>query len=195
MKKVLFSKRDDGFTISYASFRDFNKIHQLVNELSVESKEIFSPWLFRKDRSFKEKIGKYVARTSLLPILGTLIKKIFPYAYLVILKLESPDSELVGYLSCYFFKKRNDGYYEAVTGGAMSEKYTGKGLGTWIRSSIFDVAKKERVKLLRAGAYAENEKILRIVIDKLGWKIVGKRKIKSIYDGKIREELELIKEL
>jgi len=194
MKKV-FTKRDDGFTISYASFRDFTKIQQLVNALPVESKQFFSPWLFMENQSLKVKMGKFLASKSLLPIFGTLIKKFFPYAYLVILKVESPDSKLVGYLACYFFKKRNDGYYEATTGGAMSEKYGRKGLGTWIRSSIFEVARKERVKLLRAGSFSENKQILRIVVDKLGWKVIGKRKVKSEYDGKIREVVDLIKEL
>ena len=194
MKKVI-SKRDDGFTISYGTFRDFRNIHQLVTDLSTGSKIFFSPWLFNKEQSFKLKIGKLLARLSLLFPFGTLIKQFFPYAYLVILKVESPDSKLVGYLACYFFKKRNDGYYEATTGGAMSEKYRGMGLGTWIRSSIFDVAKKEHVKLLKVGAFSDNKQILKILIDKLGWKVVGKRKAKSGYDGKIREELELIKEL
>jgi len=194
MKKI-FNKRKDGFTISHASIRDLKKIQQLVNELSDESKQFFFPWLFKKDPSFKEKLGKFLATTSLLPVFGPIIKKLLPLAYLVILKVESSDSELIGYLACYFFKKRNDGYYEAKTGGAMSERYRGKGLGTWIRSAVFDVARKEHVKLLRAGAYAENKQILRIVVDKLGWKVVGKRKVRSGYDGKIREELELIKEL
>ena len=125
MKKI-FCKRDDGYTISYASFRDFNKIQKLVDELSVESKRVFSPWLFNKDQSFKGKMGKFLASRSLLPIFGTLIKKFFPYAYSVILKVESPDSKLIGYLACYFFKKRNDGYYEVTTGGAMSESYRKK---------------------------------------------------------------------
>ena len=38
-------------------------------------------------------------------------------------------------------------------------------------------------------------KIIKILVDKLGWKVVGNRKAKSGYDGKIQEELELIKEL
>jgi len=194
MKKVI-SKRDDGFTISYASFRDFNKIQQLVNELPVESKQFFSPWLFTENQSLKVKMGKFLASKSLLPLFGTLIKKFFPYAYLVILKVESPDPKLVGYWAWYFFKKRNDGYYEVTTGGATSEKYRRKGLGTWMRSFIFEVARKEHVKLLRAGSFSENKQILKILVDKLGWKVIGKRKVKSGYDGKIREVTDLIKEL
>jgi len=194
LKNNTIEKRDDGFTLSYGTRNDLKKIQKLVNELSDESKRFFHPWIFKKEHTIKEKIGKIVVNLSLIPQLGQIIKKIFPYAYYVILKVESPDSELVGYLSCYFFKKRNDGYYEATTGGAMSEKYRGMGLGTWIRGSIFDVAKKEHVKLLRAGAFSENKNIIKIVVDKLGWKVVGKRKIKSC-NGEIREELQLIKEL
>ena len=57
------------------------------------------------------------------------------------------------------------------------------------------VAKKENVKILRGGTPATNKKIIKINVEKLGWKITGTRRVISRYDGTEYEEVQMEKEL
>jgi len=195
LTKNVLEKRTDGFFISYATLSDYERIQDLVDYLSPETKKFFSVWLFNKKPRFKVKMGQWIAKLSLCPGFKKIIKKIFPYGFVIILKVESA-SELVGYQALYFFKLLNDGTFKAKNAGAISEKFQGVGLGTWIRSLMLDVAKKENVSLLEGGVYSDNKKILKIMTEKLGWKIVGvKKNVKSEYDGLLRDQIQLVKKI
>jgi len=79
-------------------------------------------------------------------------------AYLVILQVKSPQSIVVGFVVLNHFQKIPDGYFSAFQGTAISEDYQGKGLSTFLRNSMQEVAKKENLGIMRAGIYLENKK-------------------------------------
>jgi len=195
MKNNLIERRDDGYTLSYATIGDIKKIQRLVDELPTETKRLFNPWLFIKNPSLKVRIARIGSRLSLLPGFKKIIKIIFPLSYMVIIKLESPKSEIIGYLALTLFRRYTSGTFLAQPGGAIAEKYQNKGLGTWIRVTRDEVAKKENVKILRGGTSATNKKIIKINVEKLGWKITGIKKVTSLYDGTEYDEVQLEKEL
>jgi len=195
LKKNVIEKRENGYTLSYATYTDIKKIQKLVDDLPKETKRLFNPWLFVKNPSFKVKIARLGSRISLLPGFKKIIKLIFPLSYIVIIKLESPKSEIIGYLAITLFRRYTNGTFIAQPGGAIAEKYQNKGLGSWIRAVRDEVAKKENVKILRGGTPATNKKIIKINVEKLGWKITGIKKVISQYDGTEYEEVQLEKEL
>jgi len=79
MKKSIIAKRKDGFVISYATFEDFKNLKNLVKNLSKESKSLFGLWLFDEKPTVKARIGQIIAPLSLLPYIGPLTKKYFPW--------------------------------------------------------------------------------------------------------------------
>lgn len=195
MKNDFIDKREDGYVLLYATYRDIKKIQKLVDDLPLETKRLFNPWLFVKNPSFKVRLARFVSHLSLLPGFKKIIKFVFPSSYIVIIKLESPKSEIIGYLALTLFRRYTSGTFIAQPGGAIAEKYQNKGFGTWIRAARDKVAKKENVKILRGGTPASNKKIIKINVEKLGWKITGVKKVASRFDGTKYDEVQLEKEL
>jgi len=195
LNENVIEKREDGYTLSYATFRDIKNIQKLVDDLSPEIKRLFNPWLFVKNPSFKVRLARVGSSLSLLPGIKKIIKYIFPLTYIVIIKLESPESDIIGYLALTLFRRYHNGTFIAQPGGAIAEKYQDRGLGTWIRTVRDKVAKKENVKILRGGTPATNKKIIKINVEKLGWKITGTGRVISRYDGTEYEEVQMEKEL
>jgi len=160
MKKSIIAKREDGFVISYASFGDFKNLKNLVKNLSKESKCLFPAWLFEEKPTLKKRIGQIIAPLSLIPIIRPLTKKIFPMAYLAILQVKSPKSIVVGFVYLNRFQKISDGYFSAYQGTVISDDYQGKGLGTFLRKYMEEVAKKENLGIMKGGGVLENKKSL-----------------------------------
>lgn len=160
MEKSIIAKREDGFVISYAWFEDFKNIKNLVKNLSKESKCLFSHWLFDEKPTFQARIGQIIAPLSLLPIIRPLAKKIFPMAYLVILQVKSPESKVVGFILLNHFQKISDGYFSAFLGTVVSDDYQGKGLATFLRNTMLEITKKEKLGILKSGVFLKNEKSL-----------------------------------
>jgi len=160
MKKSIIAKREDGFVISYATFEDLKNLKNLVKNLSKESKCLFTDWLYDEKPTVKIRIGQIIAPLSLLPFIGPLTKKIFPMAYLVILQVKSPQSTVVGCVSLNNFQKISDGYFSAYQSTVISDDYQSKGLGTFLRNNMQEVAKKENLGIMKAGVFLENKKSL-----------------------------------
>ena len=107
MKNSIITKREDGFTIALSSFSDFKRLKKLVKGLSEESKCLFTPWLFNENPKFKVRIGQTIAKFSLIPIIGKILKKILPRGFIIILMVESPKQEVVGFVYIYNFKRNS----------------------------------------------------------------------------------------
>ena len=73
----IINKGEDGYYVTFATWSDFPKLKKLVNELSEEAKQFYDPWMFKEKGSIKIRIGQIIARFSLIPIIGKLLKIIF----------------------------------------------------------------------------------------------------------------------
>jgi len=160
MKKFIIEEREDGFVISYATFRDFKNLKNLVKNLSKESRCLFTPWLFNEKPTLKYRIGQIITPLSLIPIIRPLTKKIFPMAYLVILQVKSPQFVVAGFVYLNRFQKISDGYFSAHKGVVISDDYQGKGLSTFLHKQLQEVAKKENLGIMRGATFIENKKSL-----------------------------------
>lgn len=132
----MLAKREDGFTVSLAKNEDFLNFIKLINDLSEESKEYYNPWMFKKNPSLKIKLSQILVRLSLNQLIGKIIKKIFPFGYVVILKCESPKGELAGNMCMYNFKRVDNGKFLVTESKVIFDKFQNKGLSGFL-TSIF----------------------------------------------------------
>jgi len=158
MKKSIIKEREDGYVISNASFGDFKNLKNLVKNLSKESRCLFPAWLFEEKPTLKKRIGQIIAPLSLIPVIRPLTKKIFPMSYLAILQVKSPKSIVVGFVYLNRFQKISNGYFSAHQGTVISDDYQGKGLGTFLRKHMEEVAKQENLGIMKGGGVLENKK-------------------------------------
>jgi len=165
----LVGKREDGFIVSYATFGDFKKLKKLVKELSPQSKCHFTPWLFQEKPNIEVRIGQMFGKFSLLYPLGSIIKKIFPHGYSIILKVESPTFEVVGFVYLYNFKKLSNGNFHATYGNVISDQYQGKGLGRFQHQQLQEVIKNHNVEFVEANVYLDNKRNIEL-LQKSGFK-------------------------
>jgi len=192
MKKSIIAKREDGFVISYATFEDFKNLKNLVKNLSKESKCLFTAWLFDEKPTIKVRIGQIIAPLSLLPFIRPLTKKIFPMAYLVILQVKSPQSTVAGFVYLHKFQKISDGYFSATQGTIISDDYQSKGLGTFLRNYMQEVAKKENLGIMKGGGVLENKKSLSYY-EKNGFEVEKIEKNVLLSCGKRHDTIEFVK--
>jgi len=182
-KNHMLAKREDGFTIMRAKLSDFTKFTELIDNLSEESKEFYNPWMFKKNPNLKIRLGQIVARFSLIPTLGKIIKKIFPHGYVVILKCESPDGELAGNMCMYNFKRVEGGKYMVVESKVIFDKFQNIGLSGFLTKSFCEIAKEEGVQFVKSGTRPDNIRN-RKTYEKYGWKFKGIQKRLHEYKGK-----------
>jgi len=158
MKEDIIAKREDGITISYTTFNDFKKLQKLVKGLSEESKCQFTPWLFNEQPNFKIKIGQICAKYSLIPFIRKIVKKILPRGFTIILKVESSQKEVIGFVYLYNFKKLSDGSFYVTHGDVIADGYQGKGIGTFQRFHMQEEIKKNNIRYCEANIFLDNEK-------------------------------------
>jgi len=187
--KSILAKRDDGFTISLAKWKDYSKIIELVDNMSEESKQYYQPWMFRKIPGLKIRLGQILARCSLVSIIAKFIKNLFPNGYAVILKCESSDNEIAGTQCMYNFKRLPNGKYMVTESKAIFDKFQNMGLSGFITESFIEIARKENVGIVRSGTRSDNTRNKKTYL-KYGWKhketISGAHKYKGkTYDNQI----------
>jgi len=192
-KNKIIAKKDD-FIIQYARWNDFPKLKVLANSLTGENKRFYHPWMFDMNPSFKIRLGQIVCRFSLIPCIGSLIKKLFPYGFTVILKCLSKDGDIVGTNAIYNFKRLENGKYLASHGDMIKEEFQGLGLGKFQRQQMAEVARKEGVKKIIATVHVDNERS-RDRVSKLSWRIVKLKKNKDEFNGKKYDVVEVEKDL
>ena len=163
-------EREDGFIISKAKSKEFPVFKKLVEELPDEIKQNYSPWMFEKNVNLKIKLGQILVKLSLIPPIGKMIKKIFPYGYGVILKCENSKGELAGLICMYNFKRLPKEKYSVTESKLVFEKFQNLGLGEFLTESFIDVAKKENVGTVISGTRTDNIKNKKIY-QKYGWKL------------------------
>ncbi|MGI0027531.1 MAG: GNAT family N-acetyltransferase [Nitrosopumilaceae archaeon] len=188
----MIAKREDGFVLAYARWKDFPKLIELASKLE-SGKEFYQPWMFRKNSPLKIKIGQFLARLSLIEVFGKLIKSLFPYGYAIILKNLSKDGEIIGVISIYNFERRGDGTFLASHADMVADKYQNMGLGSFQREQMKMIAKKEKVSRIWAGVHLENERSLSSVL-KQGWQITEDKK-EIIQNDKKYQIVKIIKDL
>ena len=194
MKEKIIARREDNFFISYARWSDFSKLKEVANNLSEENKKFYHPWMFKKNPSLKIRIGQSLAKFSLIPKFGKLIKLIFPYGYAVILKVMSKDNQIVGIISIYNFKRLSNGTFLVFHADMISEKYQNMGLGSFQRENMQKIAKQEKVSKISAWVHVNNKKSLDSVL-KQGWKTVKIIKNFDEYNNQKYDMIEIQKEL
>jgi len=65
-KNKIISRREDGFTVSLATSKDYLKLIDLASNLSEQSTQFFHPWMFRKNPPLKTKIGQTVVKYGII---------------------------------------------------------------------------------------------------------------------------------
>jgi len=181
-KNKMIAKKDD-FVIQYTTWRDFPKLKEVANSLSEENKRFYHPWMFNLNPSLKIRLGQIVCKFSLIPYIGGLIKKLFPYGFAVILKCVSNEGHIVGIISIYNFKRLDNGKFLASHADMIKEEFQNMGLGKFQRAQMKKIAKKYDVSTISAGIHADNEKGLTRA-SKKGWRIVKMKKNADEFNGK-----------
>jgi len=184
MKKPMIAKREDGFTIMRAKFGDFPKFYEASENLSEETKKFYNPWMFKKNPSLKIKLGQILARLSLIPTFGKIIKKIFPYGYAITIECQSPDRKLAGLMCMYNFMRLRNGKYSVTESKVVFEKFQNLGLGGFLTESFIDVAKKENVHIIKSGTRSDNLRNKKIY-EKYGWNLKQTIPNGYEYEGKL----------
>jgi len=193
-KNGIIARNEDGFFLTFASRKDFPKLKKIVDSLSEESKKFYHPWLFRNRPPLKIKLGQFLARMSLTRLGGKLIKNFFPYGYAVILKCMSEKNEIVGIIAIYNFKRLTNGTFKATHGDMIIDEFQSRGLGSFQRDHMREIAKKENVSIIYARVHVNNERSLSIVL-KNGWKIIKTVKNAEKINNEKYDMIEIIKEL
>jgi len=182
-KNKIISKREDGFTVSLATSKDYLKLIDLASNLSEQSTQFFHPWMFRKNPPLKTKIGQTVVKLSLNPRTGKLIKTFFPFGYAVILKCVSPDNEIVGMSGLFKFKKLPDCKFRASTSSFVIDEFQSQGIHTFVFMSLLEIAKRVNVRIIESHSRADNVRVKK-TLEKFGWKYEATLKGASKYKGK-----------
>lgn len=182
-KNEIIARRDDGFTLSLAQPEDYPKLIDLANNLSDQSKQHFHTWTFRKNPSLKVKIAQTLVRLSLNPHVKKLIKAFFPFAHVVIIKVQSPENKIVGMYGFFRFKRLSDGKFSARSGVFLIEEFQSKGLLSFIHKPAFEMAKKENIRIIYSLIRTDNVRSKK-VYTRTGWKYIETIKNAGEYKGK-----------
>ena len=188
----VIKKRDDGFVIKYAGWDDFSKLKNLVNNLSEESKKFYDPWMFKNNPSIKIKIGQFLARMSLIPFFGKILKIFYPFGYAIILKCVSKDDDLVGIISIYNFKRLSKNTFAATHADMIIDKYQNIGLGSFQRAAMDKIAPQENVSKIWMRIHKINERSLSWFL-KNGYEIIKVKKNFGEYKGQKYDMVEILK--
>ena len=192
-KNKIIAKKDD-FIIQYATWNDFPKLKKVANSLSMENKRFYHTWMFNLNPSLKIKLGQIVCRFSLVPCIGSLIKKLFPYGFAVILKCLSKDGQIVGISAIYHFKRFENQKYVVTFADMIKEEFQGIGLGNFQGAKMIEIAKNHDVCKISGGIISDHEKRLEQA-SKKGWRIVKMEKNADEFNGKKYDVVEVEKDL
>ena len=154
----------------------------------------YDPWMFKKNPSFKVKIGQILARLSLILMFGKLLKTIFPYAYVRIIKCLSNENEIAGMMRMYHFKKSGNKKYSVVESKVVFDKFQGKKLSGFMTEAYLDTAKKEKVGLIVSITRVDNKNNIQ-TYQKYGWKYNRKIKKGMLIRGNWYDGEEWIREI
>jgi len=179
----IIAKREDGFFVAYAKWRDFPKLMKLVDELSEESKKFYHPWMFKSNPDL----------LSLLSVIGKIIKTVYPFGYAVILNCVSDKNELVGIISIYNFKKLSNNTFSVTHADVIKDKYQNMGLGSFQRATMDKIASKENIGKIWMRIHVVNEKSLSWFL-KNGYRIIKEEKNCDEYNNKRYDMVELLKD-
>ena len=180
--------------MAYAKWRDFPKLMKLVDNLSEESKKFYHPWMFENNPGLKIRIGQFLARLSLISVIGKIIKTLYPFGYAIILKCVSEKNEIVGIITIYNFKRLSDGTFLATLSDMIKNEYQGRGYGTFQLTCMEKIAKKENIGKILAGVHVNNKRSLSLFL-KRGWKIIRTIKNADEYNNKKYDMIDVVKEL
>jgi len=186
MKNLVIKTREDGFKMSYATYKDFSRFQKLVKELSAESRCQFTPWLFQEKPPLKIKIGQIIAKLSLIPIFRQIIKKILPIGYIFAIKTESKESQLVGFMYSHKFQRRKDGSYTATFADVIAEGFRGMGLSTFQRQTMYEVVKRENISYMIVDIFHDNKSSIPFY-EKTGWEKIGTERNILLPCGKMHD--------
>jgi|TARA_B110001454_G_C12651117_1_gene405445 ribosomal protein S18 acetylase RimI-like enzyme len=179
----MIKNRDDGYSIQFATWKDFPIIKRKISGLSQEYKAFYDPWMFRENPPIKIRLGQVLARLSLIRSIGKLFKVIFPYAFTIILKCTTEKNEIVGMMSMYQFKKLNLHEYSVIESKVIFEEFQKKGLGSFLTESYLELAKKEQVSLIFSGTRVDNYPNKKLY-KKFGWELKKVEKNGILIHGK-----------
>lgn len=193
---AIIAERQDGFKILFAKWNDFPKLKKIHNELSEETKKFYHQWMFKENPGMKIKGGQLLARLSLIPSFGKLIKFFFPFGYALIIKCISKNGEIVGFASVYNLKRRpNNNGFVAIAARIIVDEYQKVGsFGIFLNYYLEKVVKKKKITRLRAMVNLDNKSSL-LTLEKQGWKRIDMEKDMKRYFDKNYENIELIKDL
>jgi len=172
--ECIIAKRDDGFTISLLTPKDFSVLLKITENLSDEQKINFHRPVFMKHTSLAAKFLRIFVKLSLRPFTGKIIKKIIPRFYFVIFKCEDPNNQIVGFYSLGKFKKLANGKYIVTGSIAIAKQFQGKGLSTFILENGRKYIKKKNVSKIFGSVRPDN------LVQKKIFKKFGMRYIKTI---------------
>jgi len=182
-KNNIIARREDGFTVSSATPKDYLKLIDLASNLSEQSKQYYHPWMFRKNPPLKTKIGQTLIKLSLNPRTSKLIKKFIPSGYAIILKCESPDNEIVGMKGLFQFKKLSDGKFRAISSTFVIDEFQSQGLLTFMYMSVPAIAKNANIRIMESQIRTDNVRVIKTA-ERFGWKYEETLKDESEYQGK-----------
>lgn len=168
-KESVIAKRDDGFFLAYAKGGDFSKLKNLNRiGFSKTPKIHYEQWLFRKNPSFQIFVGQTIAKISLVPSLRNIVRRVYPFGYVIIIKCISENGDIVGVGSVYNFSKIKGDKLRGIVGYWIIEKFQKKGLGVFMVKNLEKVAKEDGISQLVAGVMNQNIPSQNLLI-KLGW--------------------------
>ena len=167
---TIVKKRDDGYYIQLAIWKDFPIIKKGISNLSEETKQFYDPWMFKENAKLKIKMGQLLARLSLIRPIGKFLKIIFPYSYTIILKCTTKDNKIAGMMAMYQFKKLKDKKYSVVESKVIFEEFQNKGLASFLTESYLELAKIENVGIVLSGTRTDNYANKKIY-EKFRWKL------------------------
>ena len=167
---TITKKRNDGYCIYIATWKDFSIIKKKISNLSEETKQFYDPWMFKEKPKLKIKLGQLFARLSLIKPIGNFLKIIFPYSYTIILKCTTKDNEITGMMAMYHFKKLKGNKYSVVESKVVFEEFQNKGIASFLTESYLELAKKENVKIILSGTRTDNYANKKIY-EKFNWEL------------------------
>jgi len=184
LDEYIIAKRDDGFTVSLLTSKDFSTLLEIVENLSDEQKINFHRPVFMRHTSLTSKFLRIFLKLSLIPFTGKIIKKIVPRFYTVIFKCESPNKQLVGFYAFLKFKKLTHGKYSVIGSIMISKQFQGKGLCFFIMKNTREYIMKNNVSKIY-GRVRPTNLIMKKIFKKLGAKYVKTIKNSTKYKNNL----------
>jgi len=192
--ECIIGKNKDCFTISLLTPKDFSALLDITENLSDEQKINFHRDVFMKHPSLLGKFLQIFVKLSLRPLTGTIIKKIIPRFYFVIVKCEDPNNQLVGFYSLLKFKKLVNGKYSAYASIVITKQFQGKGLSYFIIKNSREYFKKKGLSKIFSNVRPTNL-IQKKVYKKLGSRYVKTTKNAAKYKNKLYDSETWITDL